>query len=152
MIGCQRWRPTSFSVRVAVIAANGAWRTQAAKAATATIPIVFTAGLRPGRGSDLCGSLNRPGGNVTGRGPSWTWSWGPKRLELLHDLVPTATVIAALVNPTRSRACRDHIERAAGGWARTLGLQFHVLKKPAPTREFDAVFAALGRTASRRGS
>ena len=66
---------------------------------------------------------------------------GPKRLELLHDLVPTATVIAALVNPT-DPARAETTSRELQAAARTLGLQFHVLKA-STDQEFDAVFGRL---------
>jgi putative ABC transport system substrate-binding protein len=124
--------------QVAVIAANGR-AAQAAKAATATIPIVFTAGFDP-VAVGLVGSLNRPGGNVTGVA-ILDVELGPKRLELLHDLVPTATVIAALVNPT-DPARAEITSRELQAAARTLGLQFHVLKA-STDQELDAVFGRL---------
>jgi putative ABC transport system substrate-binding protein len=124
--------------QVAVIVANGR-AAQAAKDATATIPIAFVAGFDP-VAVGLVASLSRPGGNVTGVS-ILDVELGPKRLELLHDLVPTATVIAALVNPT-DPARAETTSRELQTAARTLGLQFHVLNA-STDQDFDAVFARL---------
>jgi putative tryptophan/tyrosine transport system substrate-binding protein len=122
---------------VAVIVANTPAST-AAKAATTTIPIVFATSGDPVQ-VGLVASLNRPGGNVTG-----VTSLGvevvPKRLELLHDVVPTAAIIALLVNPTNLHAEQE--TRAVEAAASTLGLQLHVLHA-STERDFDAVFARL---------
>jgi len=95
--------------QVAVIVANGP-AALAAKAATATIPIVFFGGYDPVT-VELVASLNRPGGNVTGVS-LLNVELGPKRLELLRELVPSATEMALLVNPTNPNAVGD--ERDAG--------------------------------------
>jgi putative tryptophan/tyrosine transport system substrate-binding protein len=126
--------------QVAVIAANGP-AAQTAKAATATIPIVFTAGFDPVE-VGLVDSLNRPGGNVTGVS-ILDVELGPKRLDLLHELVPAATNVAVLINLT-DRARADIISGKLQAAARTLGLQLHVLHA-STDRDFDTVFADLAR-------
>jgi putative ABC transport system substrate-binding protein len=124
--------------QVTVIAANGP-AAKAAKAATATIPIVFIAGFDPVE-VGLVASLNRPGGNITGVSVLDV-ELGPKRLELLHELVPTANIIAVLVNPS-DPARAETISRDLQTAARTLGLQLHVLHA-STDRDFDTVFASL---------
>jgi putative ABC transport system substrate-binding protein len=124
--------------RVDVIAANGP-AAQAAKAATATIPIVFTAGFDPVE-IGLVASLSRPGGNITGVS-ILDVELGPKRLELLHELVPTATIIAVLINPT-DRARADIISRNMQAAARSFGLQPHVLHASTDS-DLDTVFTSL---------
>jgi putative ABC transport system substrate-binding protein len=125
--------------QVTVIAANG-HAAQAAKAATATIPIVFTAGFDPVE-VGLVASLNHPGGNITGVS-ILDVELGPMRLELLHELVPTATSFAVLVNPTdpaRAETTSKELQAAAD----SLGLQrLHVLHA-STDRDFDTVFATL---------
>jgi putative tryptophan/tyrosine transport system substrate-binding protein len=109
----------------------------AAKAATTTIPIVFYIGLDPVE-LGLVASLHRPGGNITGV-TGWNVTVGPKRLELLHEVVPTAISIALLVNPTSpDLADADLKEQQAA--AHTLGLGLHVLNA-STERDFDTVFA-----------
>jgi putative tryptophan/tyrosine transport system substrate-binding protein len=124
--------------QVTVIATGGSPAALAAKAATTTIPIVFQAGVDP-VAMGLVGSLNRPSGNLTGVTTLGS-ELGPKRLELLHDLVPTATNIAMLVNPTNPDA--ETQSRGAQAAANALGLQLHVLHASAE-RDFDTVFATL---------
>ena len=123
--------------QVAVIAANGP-AVVAAKAATTTIPIVFAVGLDPVV-SGLVASLNRPGGNLTGV-TSLLDEVAPKRIELMHELVPTATIFAVLINPTYPTA--ETQSRNLQAAARALGLQVHVMHASSE-REFDTVFATL---------
>jgi putative ABC transport system substrate-binding protein len=124
--------------QVAVITAGAFPAALAAKTATTAIPIVFSIGVDP-VAFGLVTSLNRPGGNITGV-TNLNLDLGPKQLEVLHQLVPTATVMAALVNPTNPNAemhARD-LQTAAG----TLGVQLRVLHASAE-RDFDTVFAAM---------
>jgi putative tryptophan/tyrosine transport system substrate-binding protein len=111
----------------------------AARAATTTIPIVFYIGADPVE-IGLVGSLSRPGGNVTGV-TTLNVEVAAKRLELLHELVPTATIIAALVNPT-APVLAETMTRDLQAAARTLGLQLHVLHASSE-REIDTAFATL---------
>ena len=127
-------------LHVAVIAANGL-AARAAKAATATIPIVFTAGFDPVE-VGLVANMSRPGANITGV-CILDVELGPKRLELLHALVPTATIIAVLVNPT-DPARAESITRNMQTAARDMGLQLHFLQA-STDRDFDAVFASLAQ-------
>jgi putative tryptophan/tyrosine transport system substrate-binding protein len=106
-----------------IVATGGNNSAIAAKAATSTIPIVFTSNDDP-RKYGLVASLNRPGGNVTG--VSWfSAELGPKRLALLHDLVPTATTVALLLNPNNAETARQPAELQDA--ARALGLQLVIL-------------------------
>jgi putative ABC transport system substrate-binding protein len=124
--------------QMAAIAANGV-AAQVAKATTANIPIVFVAGFDPVE-VGLIASLSRPGGNITGVS-ILDVELGPKRLELLHKLIPTATNIALLVNPTDA-ARAETILRGMRDAAQTLGLQLQVLNA-SNERDFDAAFASL---------
>jgi len=123
--------------QVTVIAATTTPAALAAKAATTTIPIVFEMGGDPIR-LGLVASFNRPGGNVTGVTQLNT-EVTPKRLELLHELLPTATVIALLVNPT-DPALAEVVLRASQAAAQTFGLGLRVLNASTES-DFDGVFA-----------
>ena len=127
--------------QVTVIAATTTAAALAARAATTTIPIVVEMAANPVQ-LDLVASLTRPGGNVTGVTHLNT-EVAPKRLELLHELVPTASTFAHLVNPT-DPALAEINTRNLQTAARTLGLQLHVLHA-STERDFDAVFANLIR-------
>jgi ABC-type uncharacterized transport system substrate-binding protein len=126
-------------LQVAVIVANTPGNV-AAKAATTTVPIVFTMAGDPVQ-MGLVASLNRPGGNVTGVTSS-SVDVMPKRLELAHELLPTATLIAVLVNPTN--AVIEIQLRDLQAAARSLGLQLHVLHA-SNDRDFETVFAAFAQ-------
>ena len=126
--------------QVAVIATPGSTPAAlAAQAATTTIPIVFSIGGDPVQ-FGLVASLNRPGGNLTG-GTFLSIEVGPKRLELLHELVPMATVVGLLVNPTNPNLAEPTTKNLRAA-AHTLGLQLHILNA-STDRDFDTVFATL---------
>ena len=126
--------------QVSVIVAPGSTPAAlAAKAATATIPVVFQGGTDP-VAAGLVASLARPGGNVTGV-TNLNTELGQKRLELLRELVPTANVIALLVNPTSSFIA-EAVSRDLRAAARTLGLQLRILNA-STERDFDTVFATF---------
>jgi putative ABC transport system substrate-binding protein len=127
--------------RVAVIAATGGFVAVAAKAATATIPIVFGTGDE-GVKTGLVASLARPGGNATGVNAFGGEVYG-KRLGLLHELVPKAVRVAVLVNPA-SLAPGDTELQDLQEAARTIGLQIQVLNATT-IGEIDAAFATLAR-------
>src|SRR5256714_1644900 len=123
---------------VSVIVATGTPTALAAKAATTTIPIVFETGSDPVQ-LGLVASLNRPGGNVTGVAQLGV-EIAPKRLEVLHELLPKAQVIALLVDPADpiSQKTTEGVQAAA--WS--LGLELHVLNVSSEL-ELDAIFANL---------
>jgi ABC-type uncharacterized transport system substrate-binding protein len=125
--------------KVAVIAAIAGNNTAlVAKTLTSTIPIVFTSGLDPVK-AGLVASLNRPEANVTG--VSWfSAELGQKHIEVLHELVPKAELIALLLNPHNPEGA--FYEQSAQNGARALGRRLLVLKAgTAP--EIDAAFAML---------
>jgi putative tryptophan/tyrosine transport system substrate-binding protein len=125
--------------QVAVIAATTTPASLAAKAATTSIPIVFETSADPVK-LGLVASLNRPVGNVTGVTQT-NAETAPKRLELLHELLPSARVMALPVNPTDS-VLAETAENAVAAAARTLGLELRVLRV-STERDFDTVFAKL---------
>jgi putative tryptophan/tyrosine transport system substrate-binding protein len=119
-----------------IILVGGGPTTAAAKAATATIPIVFNTGEDPVK-TGAVAALNRPGGNTTGVS-LLTVAMEAKRLQLLHELVPTAAIVALIVNPNNPQADQQLQELQAA--ARTLGIQIEALKAGTPN-EIDTAFA-----------
>jgi putative ABC transport system substrate-binding protein len=124
---------------VTVIAAGGSPSSVAAKAATATIPIVFETATDPVT-LGLVASLNRPGGNLTGV-TNLNVEVGQKRLELLREMLPAATNIAVLVNPSAPAVTEQFLSGLQAA-ASALGMQLHVLHA-STDRDLDAVFATL---------
>jgi putative tryptophan/tyrosine transport system substrate-binding protein len=124
--------------QVAVIVSTALAAALAAKAATTTIPIVFTTATDPVK-DGLVASLSRPGGNLTGVS-LLTGELVQKRLELLRDVIPNATVIAVLVNPNNPNA--EVNLRLAQEAARVIGRQIIIVKAGA-TSEFDTAFATI---------
>jgi putative tryptophan/tyrosine transport system substrate-binding protein len=124
--------------RVAAIAAFGTPAVRAAKAATTEIPVVFTTIANPVQ-IGFVASLNRPGGNMTGV-TLLTVEVAPKLLDMVRGVVPSATAIALLLNPTNpnSETQSKSTQEAAG----RLGLQLHVLNA-STERDFDPAFAKL---------
>ena len=112
---------------------------QLAKAATTTIPIVFVTASDPVQ-AGLVQSLSRPGGNVTGA-TTLTLEVGPKRLELMHELVPMATTLALLINSTNPVLADTELRNVEAA-ARTLGVQLHVLSA-STEHDFDNIFRTL---------
>ena len=127
--------------KVAVIVATGGTATAlAAKAASSTIPIVFTAGTDPVT-IGLVNSLNRPGGNVTGV-TFLANLLAAKRLELINEIIPTATAIGFLVNPNNPNAASEMTDMQAG--ARTVG-KHTVLMRASVEHEIETAFATFAR-------
>src|SRR5262249_15707941 len=126
------------SRQVAVIFVPSTPAAVIAKRATATIPIIFEIGGDPIR-LGLVNRLDRPGGNVTGVS-QLNNEVAPKRLELLHEIVPKATVMGYLVNPADPNVETTDVQAAAGKF----GIEIHVLKASAE-RDLDEVFAKLAQ-------
>jgi putative tryptophan/tyrosine transport system substrate-binding protein len=127
--------------KVTVIAATTTPAALAAKAATATIPIVFVTAGDPVK-LGLVASLNRPGGNLTGV-TTLSVEVAPKRLEALHEMIPTATTFALLINSS-SPALAESTARDVRASARTLGVQLHVVSATTDN-EIDDAFASLAK-------
>jgi putative ABC transport system substrate-binding protein len=125
--------------KVTVMAATTTPAAFAAKAANATIPVVFEIGGDPVK-LGLVSSLNRPGGNVTGVTQLNT-EVRPKRLELLHEVIPTATTFALLIDPSNP-ALAEAAVRDMRAAARTLGLHLHVVSATTDN-EIEDAFASL---------
>jgi putative tryptophan/tyrosine transport system substrate-binding protein len=121
-----------------IVAPGGAPAALAAKSATTSIPIVFEMGADP-IAIGLVASLARPGGNLTGVS-SLNVEVTPKRLEILHEAIPTGAVVAVLLNPTSPTA--DSQFKQLQEAARTLALRLHVLHA-STDGDFDRVFATL---------
>jgi putative ABC transport system substrate-binding protein len=128
--------------QVSVIAAPGSTAAAlAAKGATSSIPIIFTTGADPIT-AGLVPSLNRPGGNVTGVA-TLNLEVAPKRLELMHELIPSARILALLVNPANP-ILMEPLARNAQAASLALGLQLHLLNAR-NDGEIEAAFAALDK-------
>jgi putative ABC transport system substrate-binding protein len=121
-----------------IVASGGAHL--AAKSATSMIPIVFTSPDDPIK-EGLVASFNRPGGNATGA-TTFSATIETKRLALLHELIPNATVIAALVDPRLSSADIQLMQLQAA--ARAVGKQFHILNASTDD-EIEAAFASISK-------
>ena len=125
--------------QVSLIVVAGNSQIAAAKAATTTVPIVFLTGEDPVK-IGFVASLNRPGGNLTGVN-TLALAVGPKRLEVMHELLPTATRIALLANPSNPISTENQTRELQAA-ARPHAIQLDVLLASSD-REFDAVFASL---------
>jgi putative ABC transport system substrate-binding protein len=124
--------------KVAVIATMSNNAAVAAKAATSTIPIVFSVGGDPVK-MGLVASLNRPAGNITGVSFLSTGT-AAKRLELLHEMAPNATVVAALINPANLSSDTEMSEMQEA--AHVLGFELHTLKASSE-QDIDMAFTTL---------
>jgi putative ABC transport system substrate-binding protein len=123
---------------VAVIAANTP-AVMPAKEATSTIPIVFFTAADPVE-AGFVASLNRPGGNLTGVS-ALAVAIGPKRLELLHELLPKAKAVALLVNPNNTPVT-ERLTRDTEAGAHSLGIEIHILRA-STERDLNAAFTTL---------
>jgi ABC-type uncharacterized transport system substrate-binding protein len=124
-----------------VIVTGGTPATLAAKAATATVPIVFILSTDPVE-AGLVASLHRPGGNLTGV-TGLNVELAPKKLELMHELLPKAAIIGLLINPTNVIAARNET-RAVQAAAQRIGVQLHVLHASTQP-DFEPVFSSLAQ-------
>ena len=127
------------SRQVAVIVASTTPSALTAKTATGEIPIVFGIAADPVE-LGLVATLNRPGGNVTGV-TSLNMEVAPKRLELMHELLPSVTSMALLINPA-APALAEPLSRMSRVAAKALGLQLHIVHASSD-RDFDAIFERL---------
>lgn len=125
-----------------IVASGGGGPAAKAVAATTTIPIVALSGGDPVR-SGLVASFNRPGGNVTAVG-MFTYSLGPKRLEMIRELMPKAKVIAILVNPGNSDPESKLDAQAVEAAARAIGQEIHILNAGS-AHEIDTAFTTLAQ-------
>ena len=130
--------------RVTVIAATTTEAALAAKAATTAIPIIFEMGADPIK-IGLVSSLSRPGGNITGVTQS-NVEMAPKRLQLLHELLPNVRVVALLVNPALSVSAESNTREVSEA-ARGFGLELHVLPVNSES-EIESAFAQAVQTHS----
>jgi putative ABC transport system substrate-binding protein len=122
-----------------IVAGGGTPCAVAAKAATGTIPIIVEVAVDP-VAIGFVASLDKPGGNITGV-TNLNVEIGPKRLELMHELLPSATIIGVLVNPANPALFEPFVQSLEAA-ANRLGLELHVLNA-STDRDFDPVFAAL---------
>ena len=128
--------------RMAGMVTAGTPATLAAKAATVTVPIIFNVAVDPVQ-FGLAASLSHPGGNLTGVA---MFNLSAKKLEVLHELLPDAAVVAVLVNPTNPIV--EPESRATQDAARSLGVQLHILRA-STAGEIDAAFASLVKLRAR---